>query len=204
LSTTKKESLRAKTGWPSVDNKHLHKGLVKLDVKQSNVDKCVYYRNSTILLCYIDDTILINPDNTEIDKVIVQQLKDLKFNVTDEGQIEDYLGVWIQCIGNGKIQMSHPHLIQQVLEDMNLEHPARSNNSSQFTAKTQSIPAPNTVILQRNVDGEPHKEKCWSYRSITGKLNYLEKSTRPDLALTRKPSNVLVVTCLARRTRASS
>jgi hypothetical protein len=35
--------------------------------------------------------------------------------------------------------------------------------------------------LQRDVEGESHKEK-WSYRSIIGKLNYLEKSTRPDLA----------------------
>jgi hypothetical protein len=76
-------------------NKHLHKGLVKLGFTQSNVDECVYYRNSTILLCYVDDTILIDPDDTEINKVI-QQLKDLQFNVTDEGQIEDYLGVRIQ------------------------------------------------------------------------------------------------------------
>jgi hypothetical protein len=40
--------------------------------------------------------ILIDPDNKEIDKQVIQQLKDLQFNVTDEGQIEDYLGVRIQ------------------------------------------------------------------------------------------------------------
>jgi histone deacetylase 1/2 len=161
-------------------NKHLHKGLVKLGFKQSNVDECVYYRNSTILLCYVDDTILIDPDDTEINKVI-QQLKDLQFNVTDEGQIEDYLGVRIQRLDNGQIQMSQPHLIQQILEDLNLEQSAHSQGSSRYTAKTQSIPAPSTVILQRDVEGESHKEK-WSYRSVIGKLNYLEKSTRPDLA----------------------
>jgi hypothetical protein len=76
-------------------NKHLHKGLVKLSFKQSNIDACVYYCNLTILLCYVDDMILIDPDDKEIDKVI-QQLKDLQFNVTDEGQIEDYLGIRIQ------------------------------------------------------------------------------------------------------------
>jgi hypothetical protein len=73
----------------------LHKGLVKLGFKQSNVDEYIYYRNSTILLCYVDDTILIDPDNKEIDRVI-QQLKDLQFNVMDKGQIEVFLGIRIQ------------------------------------------------------------------------------------------------------------
>jgi hypothetical protein len=89
---------------------------------------------------------------------VIQQLKDLQFNVTDEGQIEDYLGVRIQWLSD-EIQMSQPHLIQQILQDLNLEHPAWSGQSSRYTAKTQDIPAPGTVILQRDTDGEPHKEK---------------------------------------------
>jgi hypothetical protein len=160
LPTTKEEFIRQKQA-TQVWDKHLHKGLVKLGIIATQ---------TILLLCYVEDTILIDPDNKEIDKVI-QQLKDLQFNVTDEGKIEDYLGVRIQRVGNGKIQMSQPHLIQQILENLNLEHPARSNNSSWYTAKTQSVPAPSTVILQRDVDGEPHQEK-WSYRSIIGKLNY--------------------------------
>jgi len=35
--------------------------------------------------------------------------------------------------------------------------------------------------LDRNVNGKPHAEK-WNYRSVIGKLDFLEKSTRPDIA----------------------
>jgi hypothetical protein len=159
-------------------NQHLHKGLIQLGFKQSTVDECVYYRDNTILLCYVDDTIIIDPKDQAIDKVI-EDLRELKFNVTDEGQIEDYLGVKIERMEDGKLKFSQPHLIDQILHDLNLtkDH----NETTRYKTKSVDIPAPSTVILERNVDGEPHKEK-WSYRSIIGKLNYLEKSTRPDLA----------------------
>jgi hypothetical protein len=159
-----------------------HKGLIKLGFKQSSVDECVYYRNSTIFLCYVNDTILIEPSDEVINNVI-QELKDQKFNVTDEGQIEDYLGVHIEKLSDGRIKLSQPHLIQQILKDLNLEHSDRNSQEVRYQAKSQNIPAPSTVNLQRDINGEPHKEK-WSYRSVISKLNYLEKSSCPDLAYT--------------------
>jgi hypothetical protein len=71
-------------------NNSLHKRLTDIGFKQSKVDECVYYQGTSILLCYVDDTILIDPSNKEIDKII-QQLRDHKFDVQDEGQIEDFL-----------------------------------------------------------------------------------------------------------------
>ena len=47
--------------------------------------------------------------------------------------------------------------------------------------KSKGVPASPTVILQRDLTGEDFAEH-WSYRSIIGKLNFLEKSTRPDIA----------------------
>jgi hypothetical protein len=121
----------------------------------------------------VDDTILIDPSNNEIDKII-QQLKDIKFNVQDEGQIEDFLGVRISQHNNGTIEMSQPHLIQQILEDLNLASIDKKGKESKYLPKVFDIPATSTVILERDPDGEAHKE-TWSYRSIIGKLNYLEK-----------------------------
>jgi hypothetical protein len=86
-----------------------HKGLIKLGFKQSSVDECVYYRNSTIFLCYVNDTILIEPSDEVINNVI-QELKDQKFNVTDEGQIKDYLRVRIEKFSDGRIKLSQPHI----------------------------------------------------------------------------------------------
>jgi hypothetical protein len=158
-------------------NKHLHKGLVKMGFTQSKIDECVYYRNSTIFLCYVDDSVLIDPDKENIDKVFAE-LKALKYGVTDEGQIDDYLGVKIQRRADGSIKLSQPHLIDQILEDLNLLH---SDSESKYKPKSQETPANSTTILNRDVDGESHDQN-WSYRSVIGKLNFLEKSSRPDLA----------------------
>jgi hypothetical protein len=40
---------------------------------------------------------------------------------------------------------------------------------------------PSTASINRDLDGEAHNES-WEYRSVIGKLNFLEKSTRPDIA----------------------
>ena len=43
------------------------------------------------------------------------------------------------------------------------------------------IPAKSSRILQRFKDSKSY-DKNWHYRSLIGKLNFLEKSTRPDIA----------------------
>jgi hypothetical protein len=62
-------------------------------------------------------------------------------------------------------------MIQQIIDDMGF-------NEQTNVKKT---PAAITVKLGRDPNGKPYEEK-WSYRSIVGKLNFLEKSTRPDLS----------------------
>jgi hypothetical protein len=47
--------------------------------------------------------------------------------------------------------------------------------------KTKDKAAPSLTILRRDLDGEPFDED-WNYRSVVGKLNFLEKSTRPEIA----------------------
>ena len=44
------------------------------------------------MLCYINDTILIDPEDKPIDNVI-QELQALNYDLTDEGNLEDYLGI---------------------------------------------------------------------------------------------------------------
>jgi hypothetical protein len=46
--------------------------------------------------------------------------------------------------------------------------------------KTKDKAAPLSTILCRDLDGSPFVE-TWDYRSIIGKLNFLEKSTRPEI-----------------------
>ena len=158
-------------------NQYLHKGLTKIGFKQSKIDACVYYRDQTVFLTYVDDTIILSPDPTEADRVVAQ-LRALKYDVTDEGEISDYLGVKVERQQDGTIKLTQPQLIDQILQDLNLigQQPPKDTK-----AKAASTPALSSVILQRDKDGPPHAEG-WNYRSVIGKLNFLEKSTRPELS----------------------
>ena len=44
------------------------------------------------MLCYVNDTILIDPHDESIDNVITE-LRNLNYDLTDEGELEDYLGI---------------------------------------------------------------------------------------------------------------
>jgi hypothetical protein len=151
-------------------NHHLVNGLVnKLKFQQSTVDECVFYRGTTILLIYVDDGILCGPSAKDI-QTIIAELASL-YDITDEGEIDAYLGVKISRTSEGTIELKQPHLIQQILDDMGM----KSNT------KTKEKAAPSSTILRRDLQGETFSEK-WDYRSIIGKLNFLEKSTRPEIA----------------------
>ena len=59
--------------------------------KQSAVDECVFYCGSTVLLVYVDDAILCGPSSSDIQDIL-SELRVI-FDVTDEGEMDDYLGV---------------------------------------------------------------------------------------------------------------
>ena len=47
------------------------------------------------MLCYVDDTILIDPEDKPIGNVI-QELQALNYNLMDEGDLKDYLRIRIE------------------------------------------------------------------------------------------------------------
>jgi histone deacetylase 1/2 len=53
--------------------------------------------------------------------------------------------------------------------------------SKKYKTKTVDTPMHSTIIIPRDKEGKPHSAN-WSYCSIIGKLNFLEKLTRPEIA----------------------
>jgi len=145
--------------------------LLRMGFTQSAIDPCVFYYKGVVMLVYVDDTILLGPTREGIDTVI--QLLHSQFSIEDEGEISDYLGVKITKNHNGTITLSQPHLIQSILLDLHL-----LNNKQ---ATTRTLPALTTKILHPDVEGKPF-DNSFRYRSVIGKLNFLEKSTRPEIA----------------------
>jgi hypothetical protein len=93
------------------------------------------------------------------------------FKITSEDQVNNFIGVNISHTDDGKILLTQPKLIQNILDDLGLK----------VDTKIKAIPALLSKILQAQTDG-PEFNESWHYRSIIGKLNFLEKSTRLDIA----------------------
>ena len=160
-------------------NEYLHNGLLARGFRQRKVDMCLYYRGSVSLMIYTDDGIFCGPSDKAINAVYQSLLVKTKFKgkvypafrMTDEGDLSDYLGVEVSRRTNGTIKLSQPFLIDNILKDLGFNKDTRTNMT----------PAASTVRLGRDIHGEPMDEQ-WHYCSIIGKLNFLEKSTRVDIA----------------------
>ena len=70
--------------------------------------------------------------------------------------------------------LTQPHLIASILQDLHL---------TQHNTKSRPVPALMTHLLISDDEGAPF-DHSFDYRSMIGKLNYLEKSTRPEIAYT--------------------
>ena len=145
------------------------KGLCELGFSKSAIDECVFYRDDTIFFSYVDDGIIIAPNESKI-KTIISDLNK-KFDIEDKGNINEYLGVKIEYLRDNRVKLYQPHLIKQIVSDLNLNPRIRGSQ----------IPAASSKILHRYRYEQSHTAK-WDYRSVIGKLNFLEKSTRPDIS----------------------
>ena len=145
----------------------LSKGLFDRGFKPSEIDPCLYIKDDIICLVYVDDTIFFAKEEKVIDDMITELQKD--FDLTDEGDVEAFLGIKIEHHTNGDISMSQPGLIDSILNDVGLKHDSKTKNT------------PATYPLLHKHENGAEREDNWDYRSIIGKLSYLCRNTRPDL-----------------------
>ena len=92
---------------------HLRRGLRKRGFKQSKADECMFYKGDTIFVVYVDDGILIGPDKEEIDNIITSLKED--YDLTDEGNLSEYLGIKIEEQDDGSRVLTQPHLMKRIL-----------------------------------------------------------------------------------------
>jgi Reverse transcriptase (RNA-dependent DNA polymerase) len=151
---------------------YLTKKLIEeVGFEQSKVDECVFYKGNVMYVLYTDDSILAGPERAEIDQVI-KDIQAAKLNITIEGDIQDFLGINIDRKEDGSIHLTQPHLIDSIVKELRLDGEQ---------TKTKAIPAKSTVILKRHTDSAAF-DGSFDYRSIIGKLNYLERGTRADIS----------------------
>jgi hypothetical protein len=152
-------------------NQHLVRKLKMVGFKQSTNDECIFYRGQVMYVLYTDDSILAGPSSKELDE-IVKMMKQVGLDLTVDGDISDFLGVNIEKYDDGTIHLTQPHLIDSILQDLRL---------TGDNVKTQRTPAASSKVLSRHLDSEVF-DNHFNYRRVIGKLLYLEKGSRPELA----------------------
>jgi hypothetical protein len=77
----------------------------------------------------------------------------------------------VEHLSDGRIKLSQPHLIDDVLQDVNV--------SKRSPGKT--TPEASTKILYQN-SSSPANDNQFNYCPVIGKLNFLEKCTCPEIS----------------------
>ena len=154
---------------------HLKGALENIGFTQSEADGCVFYRKGVVFMFYVDDGLFFAINQDDIDKAIkdLRNSKKVKRKLTleDQGDVNDYLGINFEQMQDGQLKLTQPQIIDDVLKELGID--------DKWTAK--QVAASPTKILCRNIN-EKSVEPKFDYRKVIGKLNFLEKSTRPDIA----------------------
>ena len=146
----------------------MKQGLEKQGFKSSKTDPCLFLRNDTIIVTYVDDCLIFSKDETSID-TLLDNLRKI-FKLTDEGSdVNAFLGIKVEKGENGSITMTQPALINRILNDLSLQD---------GNCKLHDTPA--NVTLTKSTSGED-RNQSWNYRSIIGMMMFLASSTRPDI-----------------------
>ncbi len=126
------------------------------------------YRDDVIFIVYIDDGIFLGPSDQQLHDII-NELRNLKLSIEDQGHPADYIGVSIKKLKNSVIELTQRALIDSIISDVAL------NDS-----KVKAVPAKVSEILHAHLDKPPFLLN-FGYPSVIGKLNYLAQTTRPDI-----------------------
>jgi hypothetical protein len=151
----------------------LHTGLVARGWLPSRIDSCLYTKRNIALVLYVDDACLLSPDPALITAEIASLQSE--FNLTDDGDLHDYLGTRFTRHPNGSITLTQPHMVQRILDMVGLD-------SSATNVKLHDTPADDRNLLDRDPDALSHSYN-WNYRSVVGSLSYLQAMIRPDLTM---------------------
>jgi Reverse transcriptase (RNA-dependent DNA polymerase) len=152
-------------------NQHLVDKLLSIGFVQSAHDPCVFYKGKAMYVLYTDNSILAGPDEQELDAIIAE-IQSTGLKITSEANLDDFLGVNIDRRDDGTVHLTQSRLISSALSDLGLNKPNVAGKEVPCASSKLLTAHPRSAAF----DGQ------FDYRSVVGKLLYLEKCTRPDLA----------------------
>jgi hypothetical protein len=93
--------------------KKLKQGLIDHGFHPSAIDPCLYFKKGMIIITYVDDCIIVSNSMKDIN-TLVESMKECPkgYVLTDEGEINKFLGIEIKEITKNKFELLQPFLIK--------------------------------------------------------------------------------------------
>jgi hypothetical protein len=131
-------------------------------------------KREMIIITYVDDCIIVSNSMKDFN-TFVKSMKDSPkdYVLTDEGNINKFLGIEIIEIARNKFKLSQPFLIEQIVNLLGL---------GQNKFDVQKITPVGKPLLNKDLEGKRHK-KDWKYHTAIGMSTYLQGNTRPEISM---------------------
>ena len=127
----------------------LKTGLVDRGSKSSDIDPCLYLRDCMIILTYVDDCIIIGEQMSDINTFIdLMHEGQENFILTDEGDVNKFLGIETTKYEDSLFELSQPFLIDRIVNFLGL-----CRNEFETDANTRSTPVVKG-LLHRDLTGK--------------------------------------------------
>ena len=98
------------------------------------------------------------------------------FVLTDEGNIDKFLGIEITQIDAKRFKVTQPFLTDQIISFLGID-------INDYEMETHPKPTPvGKPLLHKDLTGKPRKEE-WNYRTAVGMLSYLQANSRPEMSM---------------------
>jgi hypothetical protein len=101
---------------------------------------------------------------------------DENFILTDEGDIDKFLGIEITQLDDNRFKISQPYLIDRIVSLLEL-----NQDEQGFRTNPKATPV-GKPVLNKDLEGKPRKED-WNYRTAVGMLTYLQANSRPEISM---------------------
>ena len=97
------------------------------------------------------------------------------FTLTNEGDIDKFLGIEINHLDENIFKISQPFLIDRIISFLNIN----TNDFGLGNSKSTPVGRP---LLHKYLSSKPRKEN-WNYRTAVGMLTYLQGNSRPEISM---------------------
>jgi hypothetical protein len=152
---------------------HISKVLSKAGYKSIHGDPSIFVKkeqgHTSFIGLYVDDAIVASTSSQQLEDT--QRFLNKHFKMTWTDQPKMLLGIEIARDREaGTLRISQRHYAQEILKTFGMEH---------CTPKKYPMQKP---LPANSTKDKPAPDRRFPYLEFIGKLNYLARSTRPDLA----------------------